>query len=90
MRRESSGRRHVARGTRHKGHKAVMHEAAVCCCLQADTTSERKRGVSQMECGGWPELKLNWTHRAGSRAGDGGGRQATHFRCDATTSKSLF
>lgn len=49
MRRESSGRRHVARGTRHKGHKAVMHEAAVCCCLQADTTSERERGVSQRE-----------------------------------------
>lgn len=35
-----SGKWHVARGRR---HKAVMHEAAACCCLEADTTKERDR-----------------------------------------------
>lgn len=45
-RREASGKWHVARGRR---HEAVMHEAAVCCCLEADTTKERDRERGRSE-----------------------------------------
>lgn len=44
------GRREASEASKASGmwprgrrHKAVMHEAAVCCCLEADTTKERDR-----------------------------------------------
>lgn len=91
---------------RGRRHKAVMHEAAVCLLLFGGRHNKRARQGAREAARELREgrgidktgAELDTPRReSSSRLGSRGnremghrGRRCTHFRCDATTSKSLF